>query len=90
VFFHLAEALVHGMYGLFALWYLIHFRKQIQETEFLLFVFALVFFILAVFFDTILLLPRGNTAFSDGLKFLGIVSWFTYFTRACGQEVRSS
>jgi hypothetical protein len=88
ILFHLAEVFVYGVYGLFALWYLIHFRKQIRNTEFLLLVFALAFFILAVMFDTLHLLPRGNTAFSDGLKFLGIVSWFIYFMRTCGKEVR--
>jgi hypothetical protein len=79
--FHLATILVYGVYGLFALWYLIHFTKQILETEFLLLVFALTFLVLAVTFDTLHFLPRGSTAFSDGLKLLGIVSWFTYFTR---------
>jgi hypothetical protein len=83
ILFHLSEILVYGMYGLFAFWYLIYFRKQIRETEFLLLVFALVFFVLAVIFDTFNLLRGGNTAFSDGLKLLGIVSWFTYFIRTC-------
>jgi hypothetical protein len=85
--FHLATILVYGVYGLFALWYLIHFRKQILETEFLLLVFALTFFVLAVTFDTLHFLPRGSTAFSDGLKLLGIVSWFTYFTRTCWKAI---
>lgn len=81
--FHLATVLVYGVYGLFALWYLIHFQKQIRETEFILLAFSLIFFVLAVAFDTLHLLPRGSTAFSDGLKLLGIVSWFTYFARTC-------
>ena len=49
--------------------------------------FALLFFVLAVVFDTLPLLPRGRTAFSDGLKLLGIVSWFTYFSRTCWRVV---
>jgi hypothetical protein len=87
ILFHLAEVFIYGVYGLFALWYLIRFRKQIRDTEFLLLVFSLVFFALAVIFDTLSLLPRGNTAFSDGLKLLGIVSWFTYFARTCGKAI---
>jgi hypothetical protein len=89
VFLNLSAALVYGVYGLSALWYLIHFRKQIQETDFLLLGFSFVFFVLAVAFDTLSLLPRGNTAFSDGLKLLGIVSWFTYFTRTCWGKIKT-
>jgi hypothetical protein len=85
ILFHLAEVFVYGVYGLFAFWYLISFRKQIQDTEFLLLVLALVFFALSVIIDTLDPLPGGNTAFSDGLKFFGIVSWFTYFIRTCGK-----
>ena len=87
--FNLAEVLIYGVYGIFALWYLIHFRKQILKTEFLLLAFAFTFFALAVIFDTLNILPRGRTAFSDGLKLLGIVSWFTYFTRTCHRVVGS-
>jgi hypothetical protein len=79
--FHFAEVFIYCVYGIFVLWYLVHFKKQIRETEFLLLAFSLVFFVLAVIFDTLNLLPRGHTAFSDGLKLLGIVSWFTYFIR---------
>lgn len=81
--FYFSTLLFYGMYGFLTLWYLIYFRKQILETEFLLLTFALAFFVLAVVFDTLHLLPRGHTAFSDGLKLFGIVSWFTYFIRTC-------
>ncbi len=86
--FYLSTILVYGAYGLFALWYLIHFRKQILETEFLLLVFSIAFFVFAVIADTFPLLSRGNTAFSDAFKFFGIVSWFVYFVRTCSKKVQ--
>lgn len=84
---HFTSVLAYCLYGFLSLWYLFCFRKQILETEFLLILFALLFFVLAVVFDTLPLLPRGRTAFSDGLKLLGIVSWFTYFSRTCWRVV---
>jgi hypothetical protein len=80
-YLHLSMVFVFGFYGLFVLGLLGYFRAKIRETEFLLLALALIFFFLAVVFDMISILPRGSTAFSDGLKFFGIVSWLTYFIR---------
>jgi len=86
--FYLSTILVYGLYSLFALWYLVHFRKQIFETEFLLLGFSLAFFAFAVIADTFNFLSRGNTAFSDAFKLFGIVSWFAYFVRTCSRKVK--
>jgi hypothetical protein len=85
---HLTTVFVYALYGVLVLGYLGYFQKQICETEFLLLALALIFFILAVVFDTLSILPKGRTAFSDGLKFFGIVSWFTYFIRTCRVVLR--
>jgi hypothetical protein len=82
-----AEA-VFAVYGLLALGYIIYFRKEIAGTDYLLLAAALAFFIAAVVFDTVSLLPRGRTAFSDGLKFFGIISWTAYFVRTGRQTLR--
>jgi len=82
-----AEA-VFAVYGLLALGYLIYFRKEIAGTDYLLLAAALAFFAAAVVFDTVSLLPRGRTAFSDGLKFFGIVNWTAYFVRTGRQTLR--
>ncbi len=87
-YIHLTTVFVYGVYGFLVLGYLGYFQKQIRETEFLLLALALIFFILAVVFDTFSILPRGSTAFSDGLKLFGIVSWFTYFIRTCRVVLR--
>jgi hypothetical protein len=87
VLFHLSTYFVYGAYGLFVLWYLLYFKKQILETEFLLLSFSLVFFALAIIFDALPILPRGSTSFSDGLKLFGIVNWLVYFSRTCRNVV---
>ena len=85
-YLHLPPRVLYAVYGLLALGYLIYFRREIAETDYLLLGAALAFFVAAVVFDTASLLPRGRTAFSDGLKFLGIVNWTAYFART-GRKV---
>jgi hypothetical protein len=82
-----AEA-VFALYGLVALIYLIYFRKEIAGTDYLLLGVALALFAAAVILDTVSLLSRGRTAFSDALKFLGIVTWVAYFARTGRQMLR--
>jgi hypothetical protein len=87
---HLPTIFVFGFYGLFVIGLLGYFREQIRETEFLVLALALIFFFLAVVFDMISLLPRGNTAFSDGLKLFGIVNWVIYFVRSSRKVLQRS
>jgi hypothetical protein len=79
---------VFGFYGLYVIALLGYFREEIFETEYLLLALALIFFFLAVVFDMISILPRGSTAFSDGLKLFGIVSWLIYFVRTSRQALQ--
>jgi hypothetical protein len=87
-YLHLTATAIFAGYGLLAFGYLIQFRSVIAETDYLLLGSALAFFGAAVFFDTTPLLPRGRTAFSDYLKFLGIVTWVAYFGRVGRQALR--
>jgi len=89
-YLHLTSGCVYAIYGLLAIGYLILFMKEIAATDYLLLALALVFFAAAVIFDMISLLPRGRTAFSDGLKFFGIVSWVAYFARTGRQMLRQA
>jgi len=89
-YFHVPESLVYSLYGIFSLMYVYYFRNQIVETEFLVAGLAFIFLGLALISDIIPFLPRGNTAFSDGLKILGIVSWLTYVCRTCVKAVKTA
>jgi hypothetical protein len=85
-YLHIPMAVVFAFYGIFAAGLLVKFRHHIRETDFLLLALALIFFFLSVVFDMISILPRGNTAFSDGLKLFGIVSWLVYLLRT-GRQI---
>jgi hypothetical protein len=85
---HLSTVMVYCLYVILGLWYLLFFRKQIMETEYLMLALAIGFLGLAVIFDFVSLAPRGNTALSDFIKLFGIVSWFIYFTRTCRKILR--
>jgi hypothetical protein len=89
-YFHLTTKAVLAGYGLLTLGYLMYFRKVITETEYLVLGLALFFLGAAVLFDTMPLLPRGRTAFSDFLKFFGIVTWVAYFARMGWQALRDA
>jgi hypothetical protein len=80
-YLHIPMVFILGFYAFFLLGVLGRFWKQIRETEFLLLALALIFFFLAFIFDLGSILSRGNTAFSDGFKLFGIVSWLLYFVR---------
>jgi len=87
-YMHISAKAVFTGYGLLALGYLIYFRRVISETDYLLLGVALAFLGAAVVFDTAPLLPRGRTAFSDALKFFGIVTWLAYFVRTGRKALR--
>jgi hypothetical protein len=86
---HLSTSMVYCVYVILGLWYLLFFRKQIMGTEYLMLALAIGFLGLAVFIDFVSIAPRGNTALSDFSKFIGIVSWFIYFTRTCWKALRN-
>jgi hypothetical protein len=89
-YLHLSTAMVFAVYGMLAFGHLIYFRKEIARTDYLLLAVALVLLAAAVVFDTVSLLPRGRTAFSDGLKFLGITTWVAYFVRTGRQMLQEA
>ncbi|MBW4639281.1 MAG: hypothetical protein KME05_13790 [Gloeocapsa sp. UFS-A4-WI-NPMV-4B04] len=84
------EKVVYLIYVIFVFLYLINFRRIIQSTEFIVLVLAFAFFGFSVSIDSSLIsIPKswiGNKDIyfiEDGSKFLGIISWFTYFIRTC-------
>ena len=80
---YIPEAVVYAGYLAIILFYLIRFTDIILKTDFLILAFALLFFGLSIAGDIYLIrIPEDfRLLFEDGSKLLGIVSWFTYFTR---------
>ncbi|MFQ4146674.1 hypothetical protein [Chlorogloeopsis sp. ULAP02] len=89
---NISEKFVLLGYGIIISFYLIKFRKVILKTNFILLVLALGFFGFSAIFDS---LPFGGWLenedqylVEDGLKFLGIVSWLTYFAVTCAEQLK--
>ncbi|MFP4559079.1 MAG: hypothetical protein ACLFO6_06260, partial [Archaeoglobaceae archaeon] len=74
-------------YGIVALLYFLRFKLVILRTDFLLLLFAFVFFGLMLMFD--LFVDESGLQFllEDGFKFFGIVSWLTYFATTCKNKI---
>lgn len=74
---------------------LFRFRATILNTNYLFLVIAILFFGISLVFDVIqslkifLFLEGIAPLFEDGSKFLGIISWLTYFARVGLTSLRS-
>ena len=83
------EAVIFAVYIIVVLCYLVRFRTKILRTEFSLLLLAGILFGLSlavdVLHDMAIFMYLGNMRvfIEDGFKFLGIVTWFTYFARTC-------
>ena len=86
---------VYLVYGIFVASYLVFFRKTILATDFQLLGLALLFFSITLTIDVFIepwLWRTGMWAIviEDIPKFLGIVSWFGYFSKTCYLSCRNN
>lgn len=93
-YLNIPEKLFYVSYVIALIAYLARFRKTILKTEFLLLLLALNFFGLSIITDLFqqtfhLLRPGLANLIEDFSKFLGILSWCTYFVRVCTKQVSS-
>lgn len=93
-YLNLPEKLAFVGYGMIISLYLIKVRKTILKTEFILLNLAFCFLGLSVTIDFFPIFTRlfgneGEFLLEDGFKLLGIISWFTYFARACVGQLKS-
>ncbi len=78
--------------------YLAKFHKIIRKTQSLIFLgLALGFFTLSIFLDMRFIIDlvesgviydRDRALLENGFKLLGIVSWFTYFSLTCKEQIQ--
>jgi len=78
---HFPEKLVYAAYFLLIVIYLFKFYKYILKTEYAILGLALILFGLSMLIDQIL--PSRGIEFliEDGMKLLGITTWYIYFER---------
>lgn len=91
------EKVVYLIYVILVFVYLIKFRRIIQNTEFIVLLLAFAFFGFSVSIDSSLIsIPKSWIEnkdiyfLEDSSKFLGIISWFTYFTRTCLLQMKQA
>lgn len=77
---HLPEevALV-GIFIVLSGFFLYYLRRILLTTDYLFLFLALLFFAISIAMDQRLLDTDLETFFEDGVKFLGIIFWLTYF-----------
>jgi hypothetical protein len=81
---HIPELLLYAVYGASVLLILVFFRTTIARTDYLILIAAGAFLGLSEIADTLTNFSEDTSAkflIEDGLKFMGIVNWFTYFVR---------
>ena len=92
---NISENYLYAVYGILSLLFIIYFRNDILQTPYFLLIAAVIFFGFSIGVDTIVKFLDLEHGFflEDGSKFLGIISWGTYFTyagyRAINRERRS-
>jgi hypothetical protein len=81
---NISENYLYVVYGILSLVFIFYFRDDILQTPYLLLFAAVVFFGFSIGVDTIVKFLNLKHGFilEDGSKFLGIISWGTYFTYA--------
>ena len=94
-YLNIPEKLAFVGYGMIISLYLIKVRKTILKTEFIFLNLAFCFLGLSVTIDFFPIFTRlfgneGEFLLEDGFKLLGIISWFTYFARACVEQLKSA
>ena len=88
--FGVGERAVFGVYGAMLLTYFSVYRNVLARTDPSLLVVALACFGVSLIVDQgpESILP-AHLLFEDGFKFLGIASWFGYFSTLCYEQLRS-
>ena len=94
-YLRIPENIVFLTYAIIIFLYLLKFMRVILKTEFFFLLLAFIFLGSSMFFDkNIISLPQswleneGLLLLEDGAKFLGILSWLTYFSQLCLSQLK--
>ncbi len=87
IYAHIPEPLIFAAYALAVILYIRRFYKIILKTEFLFLLLAFSFFAISIIADSLPINLPGSTLIEDGSKFLGIVSFLTYYSRTSLQTM---
>ncbi|MBW4689112.1 MAG: hypothetical protein KME40_29480 [Komarekiella atlantica HA4396-MV6] len=86
---NLFESIFFGMYAIIILVYLFKFKSLFQKTNYTILLLSLFFFVISTIVDVAT--PEKmflHSTIEEGSKFLGIVTWFSYFIDCCYEQVQ--
>lgn len=90
-YLNISEKLFYLFYGSSVIALLFFFRGFILKTDYILFLLAFGFMASSVITDILAAFGINISEiylFEDGFKFMGIISWFVYFSRTCYMSIR--
>ncbi|UKJ08325.1 hypothetical protein [Solitalea lacus] len=87
--FHLPEKVFDSLYVMLTVLYLYKYYKVILKNDFLIIFLAYCFFALSMSMDVFFDQKGWEFLFEDGLKLMGIISWFVFFSRVCFTQITS-
>ncbi|WP_153009649.1 hypothetical protein [Mastigocoleus testarum] len=85
IYLRINEKIIFIFYGLSILTYFLRWQRQILKTEYSLLLLALMLFALSMFLDVI---NYSDAFLEDSFKFLGILTWSSYYIRTCYIQIR--
>ena len=88
IYLHIPDKVLYAAYGAIVLIYVVTFRTMILSTYYLLFILSCLFFAISLAIDIPDIPFYGQHLIEDGCKWLGIVSWATYFISLCVHYLR--
>lgn len=90
-YLEISEKFFYLFYGSSVLAIMYLFRTEILKSDYILLLLAFAFMASSVITDVLLTLGLAISdiyLFEDGFKFMGIISWFVYFTRTAYLNIR--
>ena len=83
IYFHIPKNVVYLIYVNFIIAYVLIFRNELMQSEYLILVIAFGLIGIAQFVDLLPMPIPEDSFLEDGVKLFGIVTWFTYYARYC-------
>ncbi len=83
IYFSLPKNIVYLIYVNIILVYVVLFRNELMETEYVILIIASGLIGISQFVDLVPMPIPEDSFLEDAVKLFGIVTWFTYYTRYC-------
>ena len=89
IYLHIPKNVVYLVYVNFIVAYVLLFRNELMQSEYIILVIAFGLIGIAQFVDLLPMPIPEDSFLEDAVKLFGIVTWFTYYMRYCIDLARS-